>query len=126
MRSGHGRQLKARPWSGLGPAWSPSHLSAAPPVASTKLVRTIARTYFASFTPAILRETSATKSGMWAAHSSTGCLGGKSYSSSSKGAGLGWAFLGHFASWVVPRASASRQAHVYVGGGRHLRSPDAA
>ncbi|MEV6945220.1 hypothetical protein AB0N07_25090 [Streptomyces sp. NPDC051172] len=64
----------------------------------------------------ILQETSATGSGSWTARSSTSYLGGKSYSSGSKGASLTWTFTGRSASWVVSRASTSGQAYVYVDG----------
>ncbi|MGW2957300.1 N-acetylmuramoyl-L-alanine amidase [Streptomyces sp. NPDC001220] len=74
------------------------------------------RTSSPSFTPVILQETSATKSGTWTARSSTSYLGGKSYSSGSKGASLTWTFTGRSASWVVSRASTSGQAYVYVDG----------
>ncbi|MEU6145489.1 peptidoglycan recognition protein [Streptomyces sp. NPDC047081] len=74
------------------------------------------RTSSPSFTPVILQETSATKSGTWTSRSSTSYLGGKSYSSSSKGASLSWTFTGRSASWVVSRASSSGQAYVYVDG----------
>lgn len=46
------------------------------------------RTACASYTPVILQETSTVKSGSWTTRSSTSYLGGKSYSSGSKGAGL--------------------------------------
>ncbi|MGW1874762.1 N-acetylmuramoyl-L-alanine amidase [Streptomyces sp. NPDC001975] len=74
------------------------------------------RTSSPSFTPVILQETSATKSGSWTSRSSTNYLGGKSYSSGSKGASLSWTFTGRSASWVVSRASTSGQAYVYVDG----------
>ncbi|MFD8300888.1 peptidoglycan recognition protein [Streptomyces sp. NPDC059690] len=69
-----------------------------------------------SYTPVILQETSAVKSGSWTARSSTSYLGGRSYSSGSKGASLTWTFTGRSASWVVSRASTSGQAYVYVDG----------
>ncbi|MER5519055.1 peptidoglycan recognition protein [Streptomyces sp. NPDC002763] len=74
------------------------------------------RTSSPAFTPVILQETSAAKSGTWTARSSTNYLGGKSYSSTSKGASLTWTFTGRSASWVVSRASTSGQAYVYVDG----------
>jgi hypothetical protein len=74
------------------------------------------RTSSAAFTPVILQETSATKSGTWTARSSTNYLGGTSYSSGSKGASLSWTFTGRSASWVVSRATTSGQAYVYVDG----------
>ncbi|MFI6935481.1 peptidoglycan recognition protein [Streptomyces sp. NPDC050287] len=74
------------------------------------------RTASASYTPVILQETSAVKSGSWTTRSSTSYLGGKSYSSGSKGASLTWTFTGRSASWVVSRASSSGQAYVYVDG----------
>ncbi|MFF0010461.1 peptidoglycan recognition protein [Streptomyces sp. NPDC005374] len=74
------------------------------------------RTSSPAFTPMILQETSATKSGTWTARSSTSYLGGKSYSSASKNASLTWTFTGRSASWVVSRASTSGQAYVYVDG----------
>lgn len=69
-----------------------------------------------SGTPVILQETSATKTGTWTTKSSSSYLGGKSYSSSSKGASLSWTFTGRSAAWVVSRASTSGQAYVYVDG----------
>ncbi|MFI6880154.1 peptidoglycan recognition protein [Streptomyces sp. NPDC050400] len=74
------------------------------------------RNAFAASTPAILQETSAAKSGSWTTRSSSSYLGGKSYSSGSKGASLTWSFTGRSASWVVSRASSSGQAYVYVDG----------
>ncbi|MER7171071.1 peptidoglycan recognition protein [Streptomyces mesophilus] len=74
------------------------------------------RTASAAFTPVILQETSAVKSGSWTTRSSTSYLGGKSYSSGSKGASLSWTFTGRSASWVVSRASSSGQVYVYVDG----------
>ncbi|MER6286267.1 N-acetylmuramoyl-L-alanine amidase [Streptomyces sviceus] len=74
------------------------------------------RTSSPAYTPMILQETSATKSGSWTSRSSTSYLGGKSYSSGSKGASLTWTFTGRSASWVVSRASTSGQAYVYVDG----------
>ncbi|MFE4612047.1 N-acetylmuramoyl-L-alanine amidase [Streptomyces niveus] len=69
-----------------------------------------------SVTPAILQETSATKSGSWTTKSSSNYLGGKSFSSSSKNASLTWTFTGKSAAWVVSRAGTSGQAYVYVDG----------
>jgi hypothetical protein len=74
------------------------------------------RTSSPAYTPMILQETSATKSGSWTSRSSTSYLGGKSYSSGSKSASLTWTFTGRSASWVVSRASTSGQAYVYVDG----------
>ncbi|NGO75128.1 peptidoglycan recognition protein [Streptomyces sp. YC504] len=74
------------------------------------------RTASAAYTPVILQETSAVRSGSWTSRSSTSYLGGKSYSSGSKGASLTWTFTGRSASWVVSRASTSGQAYVYVDG----------
>ncbi|MDX6346674.1 MAG: hypothetical protein QOF84_1464, partial [Streptomyces sp.] len=74
------------------------------------------RTSSPAFTPVILQETSAVKSGTWTTKSSSSYLGGKSYSSGSKGAALTWTFTGRSAAWVVSRASASGQAYVYVDG----------
>jgi hypothetical protein len=74
------------------------------------------RTSSPSYTPVILQETSAVKSGTWTSRSSASYLGGKSYSSGSKGASLTWTFTGSSASWVVSRASSSGQAYVYVDG----------
>ncbi|MER6954255.1 N-acetylmuramoyl-L-alanine amidase [Streptomyces sp. NPDC000618] len=72
----------------------------------------------ASYTPAILQETSATKSGAWTTRTSTNYLGGKSYSSATKGASLTWTFTGRSAAWVVSRAATSGQAYVYVDGAK--------
>jgi uncharacterized protein with LGFP repeats len=74
------------------------------------------RTSSPSYTPVILQESSAVKSGTWSTRSSTSYLGGKSYSSSSKNASLTWTFTGRSASWVVSRASSSGQVYVYVDG----------
>jgi hypothetical protein len=74
------------------------------------------RTSSPSYTPVILQQTSAVKSGSWSTRSYTGYLGGTSYSSASKGASLTWTFTGRSASWVVSRASDSGQAYVYVDG----------
>ncbi|MGW2932465.1 peptidoglycan recognition protein family protein [Streptomyces sp. NPDC001156] len=74
------------------------------------------RTSSPAYTPMILQESSATKSGSWTTRSSTSYLGGKSYSSGSKGATLSWTFTGRSAAWVVSRASTSGQVYVYVDG----------
>lgn len=74
------------------------------------------RTSSPSYTPVILQETSAVKSGSWTSRSSTSYLGGTSYSSGSQGASLSWTFTGRSAAWVVSRASTSGQAYVYVDG----------
>ncbi|PBC97465.1 N-acetylmuramoyl-L-alanine amidase [Streptomyces sp. Ag82_O1-15] len=74
------------------------------------------RTSSPSYTPVILQETAATKSGSWTTRSSTGYLGGQSYSSGSKGASLTWTFTGRSAAWVVSRAAGSGQAYIYVDG----------
>ncbi|MFI9150989.1 peptidoglycan recognition protein [Streptomyces sp. NPDC053367] len=70
----------------------------------------------AAYTPVILQETSAVRTGTWTTRSSTSYLGGKSYSSGSRGATLTWTFTGRSASWVVSRASTSGQVYVYVDG----------
>ncbi|GAA3370225.1 hypothetical protein GCM10020367_16010 [Streptomyces sannanensis] len=69
-----------------------------------------------SFTPVILQESAATKSGTWSTKSSTSYLGGASYSSGTKNASLTWTFTGRSAAWVVSRAATSGQAYVYVDG----------
>ncbi|MEV5011263.1 peptidoglycan recognition protein [Streptomyces sp. NPDC093064] len=76
------------------------------------------RTSSPAYTPVILQETSAAKSGSWTTRSSSSYLGGKSYSSGSKGASLTWTFTGRSAAWVVSRASTSGQAYVYVDGAK--------
>jgi uncharacterized protein with LGFP repeats len=76
------------------------------------------RTSSPSFTPVILQENSATRTGSWTTRSSTSYLGGHSYSSGAKGASLTWTFTGRSAAWVVSRASTSGQAYVYVDGVR--------
>ncbi|MGW2085623.1 peptidoglycan recognition protein family protein [Streptomyces sp. NPDC001880] len=67
-------------------------------------------------TPVIVQESSATKSGSWTTRSSSSYLGGKSYSSSSKGAALSWTFTGRSVALVASRATTSGQVHVYVDG----------
>ncbi|MCX5050596.1 MULTISPECIES: peptidoglycan recognition protein [unclassified Streptomyces] len=105
----------------FGPTTTSSSRTAASGTASTWSMTAYdyagnTRTSSVSFTPVILQETSATKSGSWTARSSTSYLGGKWYSSGSKGASLSWTFTGRSASWVVSRASTSGQAYVYVDG----------
>ncbi|WP_097924908.1 peptidoglycan recognition protein [Streptomyces sp. wa1063] len=67
-------------------------------------------------TPVILQESAAKKGGKWTTKSSGSYLGGRSYSSSTKGASLTWTFTGRSAAWVVSRAATSGQAYVYVDG----------
>ncbi|MET8166416.1 peptidoglycan recognition protein [Streptomyces sp. NPDC005329] len=105
----------------FGPTVTTSSRTAKPGAATTWSMRATdyagnARTVSSSFTPVIMQETSAVRSGSWTARSSTSYLGGKSYSSGSKGASLTWTFTGRSASWVVSRASTSGQAYVYVDG----------
>ncbi|MFF2508133.1 N-acetylmuramoyl-L-alanine amidase [Streptomyces sp. NPDC058067] len=105
----------------FGPTTTSSSRTAASGTASTWSMRADdyagnTRTSSAAFTPMILQETSATKSGTWTARSSSSYLGGTSYSSGSKSASLTWTFTGRSASWVVSRASTSGQAYVYVDG----------
>ncbi|MFI5632908.1 peptidoglycan recognition protein [Streptomyces sp. NPDC051664] len=92
--------------SGVATAWSMTAYDLAGNTAAASV----------SGTPVILQETSATKTGTWTTKSSSSYLGGKSYSSSSKGASLTWTFTGRSAAWVVSRASTSGQAYVYVDG----------
>ncbi|CAM5244403.1 MULTISPECIES: peptidoglycan recognition protein family protein [Streptomyces] len=70
----------------------------------------------ATYTPVVLQESAAVRTGSWSARSSSSYLGGRSYSSSAKGASLTWTFTGRSAAWVVSRASSSGQAYVYVDG----------
>ncbi|MFE2211881.1 peptidoglycan recognition protein [Streptomyces canus] len=105
----------------FGPTTTSSSRSAKPGTASTWSMKAYdvagnTRTSSPSYTPMILQETSATKSGSWTTRSSTSYLGGKSYSSGSKGASLTWTFTGRSAAWVVSRASTSGQAYVYMDG----------
>ncbi|WP_328780815.1 peptidoglycan recognition protein [Streptomyces canus] len=105
----------------FGPTTTSSSRSAKPGTASTWSMKAYdvagnTRTSSPSYTPMILQETSATKSGSWTTRSSTSYLGGKSYSSGSKNASLTWTFTGRSAAWVVSRASTSGQAYVYVDG----------
>ncbi|MFD7749745.1 peptidoglycan recognition protein [Streptomyces sp. NPDC059698] len=66
--------------------------------------------------PVILQESAAKKSGKWTTKSSSSYLGGKSYSSSTKGSALTWTFTGRSVAWTVSRAATSGQAYVYVDG----------
>ncbi|MCX5321867.1 peptidoglycan recognition protein [Streptomyces sp. NBC_00120] len=105
----------------FGPTTTTSSRTAASGAASTWSMRAydFAGNYRASspsYTPVILQETSAVKSSSWTSRSSTSYLGGKSYSSGTKGASLTWTFTGSSASWVVSRATGSGQAYVYVDG----------
>ncbi|MGW1026483.1 N-acetylmuramoyl-L-alanine amidase [Streptomyces sp. NPDC002577] len=105
----------------FGPTTTSSQRTAASGTATTWSMRAYDyagnyRTSSPSYTPVILQETSATKSGSWTTRSSSSYLGGKSYSSGSKGASLSWTFTGRSAAWVVSRASTSGQAYVYVDG----------
>ncbi|MFE0426223.1 N-acetylmuramoyl-L-alanine amidase [Streptomyces sp. NPDC058953] len=67
-------------------------------------------------TPVILQESQAVRTGSWSTKSSSGYLGKKSYSSSTKNASLTWSFTGRSAGWVVSRAATSGQASIYVDG----------
>ncbi|MEV5613508.1 peptidoglycan recognition protein [Streptomyces sp. NPDC052225] len=105
----------------FGPTTTGSNRTAASGTATTWSMRAYDfagnyRTSSPAFTPVIQQETSAVKSGGWTARSSSSYLGGRSYSSGSKGASLTWTFTGRSASWVVSRASSSGQAYVYVDG----------
>ncbi|MFE6955717.1 peptidoglycan recognition protein [Streptomyces sp. NPDC057696] len=105
----------------FGPTTTSSSRTAASGTATTWSMRAYDwagnyRTSSPSYTPVIQQETSAVKSGSWTSRSSTSYLGGKSYSSGSKGAALTWTFTGRSASWVVSRATSSGQAYVYVDG----------
>ncbi|MFF9274539.1 peptidoglycan recognition protein family protein [Streptomyces griseosporeus] len=105
----------------FGPTWTANNRTSNSGTASTWSLTAYDvagnyRTASAAYTPVILQETSAVKTGTWTARSSTSYLGGKSYSSGSKGASLSWTFTGRSASWVVSRASTSGQAYVYVDG----------
>ncbi|MGW3497398.1 peptidoglycan recognition protein family protein [Streptomyces sp. NPDC001020] len=105
----------------FGPTVTSSNRTAASGKATTWSMRADdyagnSRTSSPSYTPMILQESAATKSGSWTTRSSTSYLGGKSYSSGSKSASLTWTFTGRSAAWVVSRASSSGQAYVYVDG----------
>ncbi|MGW2767222.1 peptidoglycan recognition protein family protein [Streptomyces sp. NPDC001275] len=105
----------------FGPTVTSSNRTAKSGTASTWSMRANdyagnSRTSSLSYTPVILQESSAAKSGSWTTRSSSSYLGGKSYSSGSKGASLTWTFTGRSAAWVVSRASTSGQAYVYVDG----------
>ncbi|WP_434090916.1 N-acetylmuramoyl-L-alanine amidase [Streptomyces asoensis] len=107
----------------FGPTVTTSSRTAKPGAATTWSMRATdyagnARTASSSFTPVILQETSATRSGSWTARSSTSYLGGKSYSSGTKGAALTWTFTGRSVAWAVSRAGTSGQAYVYVDGAK--------
>ncbi|MEQ4204035.1 peptidoglycan recognition protein [Actinopolymorpha sp. B9G3] len=69
-----------------------------------------------SATPVILQESSAVRSGTWKAKYSSNYLGGKSYTSATKGSSLTWTFTGRSVAWIVSRASGSGQAYVYLDG----------
>ncbi|MEU1177449.1 N-acetylmuramoyl-L-alanine amidase [Streptomyces sp. NPDC005820] len=114
-------QLLAPTTATFGPTVTGSSRTAKPGTATTWSLRAYDyagnyRTASLSSTPVILQETSATKSGTWTSRSSTSYLGGKSYSSGTKGASLTWTFTGRSAAWVVSRAATSGQAYVYVDG----------
>ncbi|MDX3246983.1 peptidoglycan recognition protein [Streptomyces sp. ME18-1-4] len=105
----------------FGPTVTSSSRTAKPGTATTWSMRAndYAGNYLTSspsYTPVILQETSAVKSGSWTARSSTSYLGGASYSSGAAGASLTWTFTGRSAAWVVSRATTSGQAYVYVDG----------
>ncbi|MGO4756239.1 N-acetylmuramoyl-L-alanine amidase, partial [Streptomyces sp. 2MCAF27] len=105
----------------FGPTTTTSNRTATSGTASTWSMRAYDyagnyRTSSPSYTPVILQESSAVKSGSWTTKSSTSYLGGKSYSSGSKGASVTWTFTGRSAAWTVSRASTSGQAYVYVDG----------
>ncbi|MCE7081393.1 N-acetylmuramoyl-L-alanine amidase [Streptomyces sp. ST2-7A] len=74
------------------------------------------RTVSPSFTPVILQETAAKRTGTWTTRSDSRYLGGKSLSSGTKNSSLTWTFTGRSAALVVSRASGSGQVRVYVDG----------
>ncbi|MEU3662655.1 peptidoglycan recognition protein [Streptomyces sp. NPDC032940] len=103
------------------PTWTANNRTAASGSAATWSMQAYDyagnyRNASASYTPVILQETSAVRSGSWTSRSSSSYLGGKSYSSGSRGAALTWTFTGRSAAWVVSRASSSGQVYVYVDG----------
>ncbi|MBB0229603.1 N-acetylmuramoyl-L-alanine amidase, partial [Streptomyces calidiresistens] len=90
-------------------------------VASTWQVRALdtagnQRTVSPSFTPVILQETAAKRTGTWTTRSDSRYLGGKSLASGTKNSSLTWTFTGRSAALVVSRASGSGQVRVYVDG----------
>ncbi|WP_173019507.1 N-acetylmuramoyl-L-alanine amidase [Streptomyces alkaliphilus] len=74
------------------------------------------RTVSPSFTPVILQETAAKRTGTWTTRSDSRYLGGKSLASGTKNSSLTWTFTGRSAALVVSRASGSGQVRVYVDG----------
>ncbi|MFE9608054.1 peptidoglycan recognition protein [Streptomyces sp. NPDC006012] len=113
--------LLAPATSTYGPTTTSSSRTAKPGAATTWSMRAYDwagnyRTVSSAYTPVILQETSAVKSGSWSTRSSSSYLGGKSYSSSAKNASLTWTFTGRSAALVVSRAATSGQVYVYVDG----------
>ncbi|MFB7495083.1 peptidoglycan recognition protein [Streptomyces sp. NPDC056161] len=105
----------------FGPTTTSSSRTVKPGVATTWSMRAYDwagnyRTVSPAYTPVILQETSATRTGTWSTRSSSSYLGGKSYSSSAKNASLTWTFTGRSAALVVSRAATSGQVYVYVDG----------
>ncbi|MFF4751689.1 N-acetylmuramoyl-L-alanine amidase [Streptomyces sp. NPDC002514] len=105
----------------FGPTTTSSSRTVKPGAATTWSMRAYDwagnyRTVSPAYTPVILQETSATKTGTWSTRSSSSYLGGKSYSSSAKNASLTWTFTGRSAALVVSRAATSGQVYVYVDG----------
>ncbi|MEU6549725.1 N-acetylmuramoyl-L-alanine amidase [Streptomyces sp. NPDC046915] len=105
----------------FGPTTTSSSRTATPGTATTWSLRAYdyagnTTTSSTTLTPVIVPETSATKSGTWTTRSSTSYLGGKSYSTASKGATLTWTFTGRSTAWLVSRATTSGQAYIYVDG----------
>jgi hypothetical protein len=67
-------------------------------------------------TPALIQETSTTRTGTWTHRAGSSYLGGYSYSSGAKGATISWTFTGRSVAWIVSRASTSGQVYVYLDG----------
>ena len=72
----------------------------------------------ATRTPVIVAETSAKRSGRWAARSGSSYLGGRALTSSTRNAKLTFTFTGRSAALVVSRGTASGKVDVYVDGKR--------
>ncbi|MFE9253667.1 N-acetylmuramoyl-L-alanine amidase [Streptomyces sp. NPDC006879] len=106
--------------------YAPTTTSASHTAASAKSTRWYMRAYdqagnyspssSVAGTPVIVQESSAVKSGSWSTRSNSSYLGGKSYSSSSKGASLTYTFTGRSVALVFSRASDSGQVDVYFDG----------
>ena len=70
----------------------------------------------AAWTPVLLAESGATRSGTWSTVSSSNYLGGAALTSTAAKASLTWSFTGRSVAFVATRTTTSGQAEIWVDG----------